>query len=72
MTAEGRQMMKPFYMHDIEWDAAKVRSHREELIKIRDDALGENNFKDAVFFSITIGLLHHLMKELTPDKSPKQ
>jgi hypothetical protein len=60
--------MKTFLLNDMEWDAEAVRRHREQLIEMRDKALSANNFSDAVFLSVTVGLLHHLAEELEQTK----
>ena len=59
--------MKPFTLNDTEYDAAAVHAHRKELIAMRDEALGANDFRNAVFLSVTIGLLYHLANELSEE-----
>lgn len=51
------------HLNDTDFTPARIREHRELVIKIRDQALKDNNFEWAVILSITIGLLFELAKK---------
>lgn len=52
---------------DVDFDSSAIEDNRNEVIKLRDEALKQGDFHYAVVLSYTIALLAELLKrELTP------
>lgn len=47
----------------------EVKSLREEVIHIRDEALRQNAFKESIILSHTVALMYHLAEILQEDQT---
>lgn len=55
-------MIEPLYLDGTSWTPDMIEALRRAIIRVRDDALKENDFGVAVPLSHNIALLGHLAK----------
>lgn len=56
--------LKVHTLDGVTYDKATVTQQREYLITLRDEALRQNEFYDAIYLSHCIALLAHVISEL--------